>query len=117
MGNVDEPGVVVHLDEGDDAKQESVLRNITNMLVELGADTVVELVVHGAGLSAATAAGPHAGEVRALLDQGVTVAACANTMHAKGIGPEQLIDGVDIVPAGIAELVRRQREGWAYVRP
>ena len=28
-----------------------------------------------------------------------------------------LIKGVYVVPAGIAQLVRRQREGWACVRP
>lgn len=110
-------GVVVHLDEADPAKHEAVLRNITNLLAELGEDTPVELVVHGPGLAAALAGAPDAGAVRELLDRGVMVAACGNTMRRQGVAADQLVAGVRVVPAGIAQLVRRQREGWAYVRP
>lgn len=110
-------GIVVHLDEAAPEKHASVLHNISNLLNELGADTQIELVVHGPGLSAATKEAPHAIRVRELLDRGITVAACANTMREKNISTDSLIEGVQVVPAGIAELVRRQREGWAYVRP
>lgn len=37
-------GVVVHLDEGEPAKHEAVLRNISHLMSELGADTPLELV-------------------------------------------------------------------------
>lgn len=110
-------GVVVHLDEADPAKHRAVLRNITNLLAELGEDTPVELVVHGPGLAAALAGAPHASEVRELLDRGVMVAACGNTMRQQDVAADQLVAGARVVPAGIAQLVRRQREGWAYVRP
>lgn len=102
MGSESRLGVVVHLDEGESEKQESVLRNFSNMLDELGSDTVVELVAHGAGLGVTTTDGGHADEVRALLDRGVTIAACRNTMRAKGIGVDRLIAGAHVVPAGIA---------------
>ena len=110
-------GIVVHLDEAAPEKHASVLHNISNLLNELGVDTQIELVVHGPGLSAATKEAPHADKVSELLVRGITVAACANTMREKDISVEALIEGVHVVPAGIAELVRRQREGWAYVRP
>lgn len=111
------PGVVIHLDEAEPAKHEAVLRNIANMLDELGRDTPAELVVHGPGLAAALDSAPHAAAVRELLGKGVTVAACGNTMRQLNIPASRLIPGVRVVPAGIAELVRRQREGWSYVRP
>lgn len=111
------PGVVVHLDEADPAKHASVLRNIRHLIDELGDGSPVELVVHGPGLAAVHGSAEHADGVRDALGRGVTVAACANTMRAQGISPDQLIDGVTTVPAGIAELVRRQRDGWSYVRP
>jgi len=38
-------------------------------------------------------------------------------MRAQQLSPEALLPGVGIVPAGVAQLVRRQREGWAYLRP
>ena len=110
-------GIVVHLDEAGPDKHASVLRNIGNLLDELGDGTEIELVTHGAGLAAAITDSPHAAQVRELLSRGVSVAACANTMREKNVSVDALIEGVHVVPAGIAELVRKQREGWAYVRP
>ncbi|HZD78538.1 MAG TPA: DsrE family protein [Actinomycetota bacterium] len=112
-----ERGVIVHLDEGDPAKQDAVIRNIANLVAELPVASSVELVVHGPGLDAVLADGEHGGRVRELIDRGVAVAACANTMRRRDIPAEALLPGVRIVPAGIAEVVQRQWQGWAYVRP
>jgi hypothetical protein len=54
------------------------LRNISNLLNELGEKSEIELVVHGPGLSAALATAPHAVQLRELLNHGIAVAACAN---------------------------------------
>lgn len=110
-------GVVVHLSEDDPAKQANVMANIANLLAELGQQTPVELVVHGPGLSAALASAAHADVLAGLIGRGVGVAACGNTMRARSVGEVDLLAGVHIVPAGVAQLVRRQREGWAYLRP
>ena len=112
-----EPGVLVHLDEASPEKHASVLLNISNLLNELGEETQVELVVHGPGLLAVIAEAPHSAKLGELLKRGVTVAACANTMRGLNISIDALTQGVHIVPSGVAELVRRQREGWAYLRP
>jgi intracellular sulfur oxidation DsrE/DsrF family protein len=112
-----EPGVVIHLNDADPDRQAGVLRNITNLRAELGDETPTELVVHGPGLSICRADNQHADAVRTLLAAGVTVAACANTMRSQNLTVDNLIDGVRVVPAGVAELVRKQREGWAYLRP
>lgn len=110
-------GVVVHVDEAAADKHETVLRNVRNLLGALGQDTPVELVTHGPGLRLVMGATGQADQVGELIARGVTVSACANTMEHLGIGPEQLLPGVRVVPAGVAQLVRRQREGWAYLRP
>jgi intracellular sulfur oxidation DsrE/DsrF family protein len=110
-------GVVVHLDEADPDKHEAVLRNIGHMLSELGADTPVELVAHGPGLAVTLSGAVHEKQVLELLSRGVSVAACGNTIRRQNLTSDALIPGVSVVPAGIAQIVRRQREGWAYVRP
>ena len=112
-----ETGVVVHLNEATPEKHASVLLNISNLLNEMGDETRVELVVHGPALSVVVAESPHSAKVSDLLSRGVTVAACANTMRGMNISAETLIEGVHVVPSGVAELVRRQRQGWAYIRP
>lgn len=110
-------GVVVHLDESGDAKHQAVLRNVANLLDDLGEGTKVELVAHGAGIGLCLADSPQAEAVQGLIGRAVAVVACENTLRSQGIAPERLASGVLTVPAGIGELVRKQRQGWAYVRP
>ncbi len=110
-------GVVVHLDEADEAKHEAVTRNVANLLGDLGEAAEVELVTHGPGVDLCLADSPQAEAVGALIARGVVVAACENTLRAQGIDARRLAPGVVTVPSGIGELVRKQRQGWAYVRP
>lgn len=110
-------GVVFHLDEADRPKQELVLRNIANLLAELSDGTPIELVTNGPGVGTSLLDSPEAAQLRSLLDQGVAVVACNHSLQDLGISTDRLVDGVTVVPSGVAELVKRQREGWAYLRP
>ena len=109
------PGVVVHAPEGDPPRGEAVVRNVAHLRPALDASTALELVAHGPGLALLRREGALADAVGAL--DGVTLVACANTMARLGLEVTDLLPGVVVVPAGIAHLVRRQAEGWAYVRP
>lgn len=56
--------------------------------------------------------------VTPLQERGVAFRACRNTLDARMIAPAQLLDGVEIVAAGVAEAARLQvREGYAYIKP
>jgi intracellular sulfur oxidation DsrE/DsrF family protein len=110
-------GVVVHLDEADPAKHADVLRNVSNLIDALEPGTDIELVVHGPGISILLPDSPHRETVRTLQHRGLTVDACRNTLRSEHIDAEQLVADTVIVPSGIAHLVIRQREGWAYLRP
>lgn len=112
-------GIVVHLDEPGPDKHASVLQNISNLVKELGDRTTVELVVHGPGLDAVlrTASTAEDDKLTTVMDLGIGIVACANTMRARDLHESDLHDGVGVVPSGIAHLVRRQRQGWSYLRP
>lgn len=45
------------------------------------------------------------------------VVACENTMRAKKITKEDMLPAVSYVPAGVTEIMKKQGEGWAYLRP
>lgn len=49
--------------------------------------------------------------------EGVLFAACNNALKAQHITPEMLIEKTVIVPAGVIELVQKQQEGFAYIKP
>ncbi|BBG23023.1 hypothetical protein IC006_0307 [Sulfuracidifex tepidarius] len=44
------------------------------------------------------------------------VVACRNSLKAKGIDESSLPRGTVVVNAGVAEIVRRQAEGWIYLK-
>lgn len=55
--------------------------------------------------------------VRSLMTYDVEFIACGNTMKTYKIDKKELLKGVDIVTAGIVELIERQVGGWIYIRP
>lgn len=110
-------GTVFHLNEADPQKHATVLRNIRHLMKELDDDSPVELVVHGPGIAAVQQGAEAAGDIEDALERGVIIAACENTMASQSLSHSDLINGVRTVPAGIAEIVRKQREGWSYAKP
>ncbi len=108
---------VFQVSEADAGYHEQVLRNVRNTATDLGEDAEVAVVTHGPGLQLTTGATGWADEVAQLVDSGIEVLACRNTMQRLGIEPDKLLPGVTMVDAGIGEIVRRQQGGWAYVRP
>ena len=52
-----------------------------------------------------------------LAEQGVEIMLCNNALNKFGIDREQLWACASVVPAGVVELVRLQREGFAYIKP
>ncbi len=55
--------------------------------------------------------------VDALMQYGVVFVACGNTMRMKKIDKKELIDGSEVVTAGIVEIIERVKSGWTYIKP
>lgn len=55
--------------------------------------------------------------VEALMMYDVEFIACGNTMRTKKISEDDLIEGVEIVTAGIVEIVERVKDGWVNIVP
>ena len=47
----------------------------------------------------------------------VRFCACANSLRSLGLRKEELLDFVEVVSAGVGEIVKKQAVGWAYIRP
>jgi len=111
--------VVIHLDESGKARGELVLRNIENLIADLGENNVeIELVANGEGITALLKSpNLHGEQVERFSAKGVHFVACAKTMRQLDLTKDALLDLVEIVPAGVGELVKKQAQGWAYIRP
>lgn len=95
---------------------ETVLRNVRNVGAELG-DVTIRIIAHGEGIEFATGRTTASSGVQAAIDAGVEVLACQNTLRRKEISENEVLPGVRLVRAGLAELVRLQHDGWAYIHP
>lgn len=94
------------------------LNNLRNVQNDLGKENVVaEIVAYGPGIGMLKADSRVEPRVTAALSDGVKVVACENSMKAQKIARADMIPGIAYVPAGVIELMDRQREGYAYIRP
>ncbi len=94
-----------------------VLGNVRNLQKALAPDPVqIEVVCEGRGVDMVLQSGPVAKEALAAEKKGVIFAACNNTLTFRKINPKHLISGVKVVPAGVAEVVKKQEAGWSYLK-
>ena len=52
----------------------------------------------------------------ALANKIVSFKVCAVSMQKHNITADELIDGVEIVPDGIYQIITRQGQGWGYIK-
>lgn len=55
--------------------------------------------------------------MESLNKKGIKFVACNNALMAYDIKKDNIIHFVDIVPAGVVELVKKQSEGYVYIKP
>jgi intracellular sulfur oxidation DsrE/DsrF family protein len=110
--------VVFQVSDDDVAKWNLTLNNARNLQAELGADKVaIEIVAYGPGIAMLKADSPVAGRVLEAVAQKIQVAACQNTMAAKKLAPADMVERIGYVRSGVTELVRKQQQGYAYIKP
>jgi len=110
--------VVLQVSDNDPVKWNLALNNARNVQQDLGKQNVeVEIVAYGPGLGMLKAESPVAGRLAAALDANVTLLACENTMQNTKVNRDDIYGGVRFVQAGVTHIMKRQKEGWAYIRP
>lgn len=110
--------VVIQVSDADPQKWNLALNNAKNVQVDLGADkTEVEIVAYGPGIGMLKADAIVANRIEDAVAAGVKVVACENTMKAQKLSRDDMNRKVDYVAAGVVELMRRQQQGYAYIRP
>ena len=112
------PKVVLQMSEADPAKWSLALNNAKNIQADLGAANVdIEVVAYGPGINMLKADSVVGNRVGEALGAGVKIVACENTMRNQKLAREDMLPKVDYVMAGVVELMQKQQQGWAYIRP
>jgi len=110
--------VIFQVSDADPAKWSLALNNARNVQSELGKENVmIEIVAYGPGLGMLKAESKVESRLAQALTDNVGLIACENTMHNTKTTKADMYGGISYVSAGVTHLMKRQREGWAYIRP
>jgi uncharacterized protein len=110
--------LVIQVSDNDPAKWALALNNARNVQEDLGKDNVqIEIVAYGPGLEMLKAESKISERLAGALDASVGLIACENTMTNQHVPKSAMYPGIDYVKAGVTHIMKRQREGWAYIRP
>ena len=110
--------VIFQVSDNDPAKWHLALNNARNVQQDLGKDNVqIEIVAYGPGLAMLKADSKVADRLADALDSSIGLIACENTMQNTHVARAQMYDGIAYVKAGVTHIMKRQQEGWAYIRP
>ncbi len=97
-----------------------ILGSANNVIKFYGVDnTEVVIVAYSQGINALLKHRDNniRKRVKSLMTYDVEFIACGNTMRTLKIDKKELLDGVEVVTAGIVELIERQLRGYIYIRP
>ncbi len=112
----DDNQTVFHLTAGDADEQELVLTLTENLTKD---DTIdmdeVALVAQAEGIDPLTVGSDGESQIRSLIENGVSVKACSNTLDMFDIDESELVEGVETVSSGVGELTRLEHDGYAYI--
>lgn len=111
--------LVLHLDSGEPDMFRLVARNALNYINELSDEKFeLHVVANGPAVNLFTGKHPELQELAdPLMARGVRFKVCHNALEENGIDPVDLWPGCLVVPAGLVEVVKLQRSGYAYIKP
>ena len=110
--------LIIQMSDADTAKWNLALNNVKNVQQILGSENVeVEIVVYGPGIGMLKADSLVGNRVEEAQKANVTVVACEVTMTTLKLTKEDMLPNLVYVPAGVVELMKKQKDGYAYIRP
>jgi intracellular sulfur oxidation DsrE/DsrF family protein len=103
--------------DNDPARWNMILNNMTNLREGVGSEGAeIELVAYGPGLAMLKADSPVKARIADALKNGAKINACQNTMDFMKLAPADMLPSISYVPSGVVEVMKKQQQGWAYIR-
>ena len=103
--------------DNDPARWNMILNNIANLREGVGSEGAeIELVAYGPGVNMLKADSPVKQRIAEALKSGVRVNACQNTMQGMKLTSGDMLPEIGYVPSGVVEVMKKQQQGWSYIR-
>lgn len=110
--------VIFHIDEFQ--KWNLLLNNVKNLLLSYDnspSSISVEVLANSEAVKGYIYSSDLVDKLRIFSQEDVTFAACNNALMGMNISREQILPFVRVVPVGVRELIEKQQEGYAYIKP
>ena len=108
--------VVLHINNP--LKMTMLVKNVKNLRKMLGEDATISVVVNGPAVARFSAVFSSRFQVDEILQQNTSINICSFALKNKRIKKTQLFDGINYLEdGGVAELVKLQQKGFAYIKP
>lgn len=108
--------VIVQVSTPEQRTWNQALNYVENLQDLYGKDNVeIEIVALGWGIGMLKFDSPLATRVAAALKRGATLQACQVTMGRQKLTKEDMLPDIGYVPAGLGQIIKRQKEGWSYI--
>ena len=118
LADAPKTGVVVQVSDDSEKNWNQALNVVKNLQNAYGKDKVdVEVVVFGMGAGMLKLESPLGNRVDDALDSGAKVLMCENTMKGQKLTKDDMHPKIGFVPAGVVEIVEKQKQGWANDSP
>lgn len=110
--------LVIQVSDADTGKWNLALNNAKNVQQAYGADKVdIEIVTYGPGIGMLKMDSVIANRIDEAKKAGVTIVACQNTMKNMKLTADDMLPNTSYVPSGVVEIMKKQSEKYAYLRP
>jgi intracellular sulfur oxidation DsrE/DsrF family protein len=117
-GAAGKQGVVIQVSDADPKTWNQALNVVRNVQQDYGKDKVdVEVVVFGNGIGLLQFDSPLANRIEDTLAAGAKVTMCENTMRGRKVTRNHMLPRIGYVKAGVIEIIEKQQQGWAVIRP
>ena len=109
--------VVFALASPEQADWRLTLNNLQNLVHGFASEPYdIEVVAYGPGIAFLKKDDADAAEIQKLESAHLHFVACETAMRKQNVTAADLIEGVTTTPSGIVEVVRRQEQGWTYIK-
>lgn len=107
---------VFHLNSSSTAKQSELLGNISNLIEDESVEVEGIAAVVNADAVEMVENGSEASEFISEFPEKVTFYACSNSLENRGVGTEEVIEGVEVASSGVGKLDELQEKGFNYIK-
>jgi intracellular sulfur oxidation DsrE/DsrF family protein len=109
--------VVLQVSDGNVQTWNQTLNVVGNLRQAYGPDTQIEVVAFGQGINMLKFDSPVSSRLAETRKAGTAIYACENSMERNKLTRNDMAPDVIYVEAGVKQIITRQREGWAVIRP